>query len=347
LLLVIALSLPKGPDTFCDIFEFAKFIIGCIILLASLLVGLFLLILVAKNFQELLPLILVIGALLIIVKGADWFEEKFKVSVGAVAIYIMYSMFLGIAAHSLINFSNQLTSPDYLALAGAAILILFIVGPLIISYWPRIGSNKSEKHSNKVKLFDQIGKEKHNEDKKDAEKTSTNLINKIEKVGVEEGANEKILKTEINPRGRDDAGGASLLRKVDQAREKEINRINERNKIIEEAKRRKEEDKRKENELLAERFLVVRKALQELKNAYSKDEEIDVSISEFSACLTFGKDLKYNNVRRKIFIELLDDNFFIKDSTCKTDVKRFAYSDEVIDYVGNQVGEFLAKRESG
>mgnify|MGYP001450391496 CR=1 FL=1 len=135
----------------------------------------------------------------------------------------------------------------------------------------------------------------------------------------------------------------SIFEKIDQVREKEITRL-----IDEEE--RAEEAKRKENELLAERFITIKTALQELKLTYTEDEDISVEISELSSRLTLGKFSNY--LGREIIIGLNrnDEGFYINDNRNDNDDDRyrmFDYSEEVIDHIVEQVGKFLAKRGSG
>ena len=146
----------------------------------------------------------------------------------------------------------------------------------------------------------------------------------------------------------------SIFEKIDQVREKEITRLkDEREKEITRLKdeeERAEEAKRKENELLAERFITIKTALQELKLTYTEDEDISVEISELSSRLTLGKFSNY--LEREIIIGLNrnDEGFYINDIRNDNDDDRyrmFDYSEEVIDHIVEQVGKFLAKRGSG
>ena len=135
----------------------------------------------------------------------------------------------------------------------------------------------------------------------------------------------------------------SIFEKIDQVREKEITRLKD-------EEERAEEAKRKENELLAERFITIKTALQELKLTYTEDEDISVEISELSSRLTLGKFSNY--LEREIIIGLNrnDEGFYINDNRNDNDDDRyrmFDYSEEVIDYIVEQVGKFLAKRGSG
>ena len=146
----------------------------------------------------------------------------------------------------------------------------------------------------------------------------------------------------------------SIFEKIDQVREKEITRLkDEREKEITRLKdeeERAEEAKRKKNELLAERFIMIKTALQELKLTYTEDEDISVEISELSSRLTLGKFSNY--LEREIIIGLNrnDEGFYINDIRNDNDDDRyrmFDYSEEVIDHIVEQVGKFLAKRGSG
>jgi hypothetical protein len=135
----------------------------------------------------------------------------------------------------------------------------------------------------------------------------------------------------------------SIFEKIDQVREKEITRLKD-------EEERAEEAKRKENELLAERFITIKTALQELKLTYTEDEDISVEISELSSRLTLGKFSNY--LEREIIIGLNrnDEGFYINDNRNDNDDDRyrmFDYSEEVIDHIVEQVGKFLAKRGSG
>ena len=98
----------------------------------------------------------------------------------------------------------------------------------------------------------------------------------------------------------------SIFEKIDQVREKEITRLKD-------EEERAEEAKRKKNELLAERFIMIKTALQELKLTYTEDEDISVEISELSSRLTLGKFSPYS--RREMFIgpNRNDEGFYIKD----------------------------------
>lgn len=132
----------------------------------------------------------------------------------------------------------------------------------------------------------------------------------------------------------------SILEKIDQVREKEITRLQD-------EKKKAEEAKRKENELLAERFITIKTALQELKHTYTEHEGIKVEISEFPARLTLG----FGYSKREIVIgpNQNDEGYYINDdSNDNYDDRRrqFDYSEEVIDYVVEQVGKFLAEWES-
>jgi hypothetical protein len=182
--------------------------------------------------------------------------------------------------------------------------------------------------------------------KVDRNDTKSNIAKKI--FGVEGEADEKILKTESNPaEDKDDVGGEaiSLAQKIDQAKENEIARIRDETERAEEAKLKKREAKFKKNEQLKKRFSKIHTAVMELKRTYSTDKDIRVLVYDFSAHLTLLND--WNIAQQRTMAIKLDNNegFYIKDSNYKN-YKKFNGSDEVINYIGEQLGIFLAERES-
>ncbi len=174
--------------------------------------------------------------------------------------------------------------------------------------------------------------------KVDANDTKYDIAKKLFDVKGE--ASEETLKAGINSGdGKDNVGGegASLLEKIELAKEKEIIRIND-------EKKKAEEAKRKENELLAERFFTIKTALEELKLTYANDEDIDVSVSELSACLILGKFSSYSQREIQIEPNPYCEGFSVNDYD---EVNRdYDNSEEVVDYIVELVGIFLAERES-
>ena len=152
-------------------------------------------------------------------------------------------------------------------------------------------------------------------------------------------ASEETLKAGINSGdGKDNVGGegASLLEKIELAKEKEIIRINN-------EKKKAEEAKCKENEMLAERFFEIKTALEELKLTYANNEDIYIEVSEFSACLTLhASRTAYHQKTLGIRPNQNDEGFYVHGSFDK----KFNYSDEVIDYILVRIGKFLAEKES-
>jgi|FLOH01.1.fsa_nt_gi hypothetical protein len=141
-----------------------------------------------------------------------------------------------------------------------------------------------------------------------------------------------------------DEENISILGEIDQIKKKEITRLKD-------DKKKAEEKNRKENELMAERFLIIKKTLQELKIAYAKDEDIDIAVSELSACLTLGKFSSYSQKKINIYTNRNDDGFHINyGDDYPYDFneynENYNCSEKVIDYIVEQVGKFFAERDS-
>ena len=130
-----------------------------------------------------------------------------------------------------------------------------------------------------------------------------------------------------------------LLEQIEQAKKKEIVRLKDESKKAEEKKRKAEEP-------YIERFLQIKPSLLELKHAYSNDEDINVEIDDFSACLAFRGESDL--LSRDIHIDLgdFDESFHITDSKYHYDDKEFNKPEEAINYIVEQLGKFLAERES-
>jgi hypothetical protein len=152
----------------------------------------------------------------------------------------------------------------------------------------------------------------------------------------------EVIKNKINPEDDKSETGdekTSILEKIDQVREKEITRLKD-------EKKKAEEAKRKEDKLLAEKFLIIKKTLQELQITYAKDEDIDIAVSKLSACLTLGKYSDYSKREISISPSRYDDGFLVTDSH-DDDYKNYNCSEKVIDNIVERVGKFLAERDSG
>jgi hypothetical protein len=169
--------------------------------------------------------------------------------------------------------------------------------------------------------------------------SKSDIAKKIFSIGVK--VNKEISKVEINlTEDKDNFGGrgTSLLKKIDQAKDKEITRIND-------EKEKAKEAKRKENELLVERFFTIKTALEELELTYARDEDIDVSVSERSACLILGKYSTYEQRKLQIEPNPYCEGFYVHGFH-DAERRNFDHSEEVVDYIIALVGKFLAERES-
>ncbi len=130
-----------------------------------------------------------------------------------------------------------------------------------------------------------------------------------------------------------------LLEKIEQVKKKEIVRLKDESEKAGEKKRKREKP-------YIERFSKIKPSLQELKQIYSKDEDINVEIDSFSAHLTIrgGWELLERNI--DVYPGDLDEKFDITDSKYHYENKEFNKPEETIDYIVEQVGKFLAERES-
>ncbi len=170
----------------------------------------------------------------------------------------------------------------------------------------------------------------------------------------ENESNEGLIENTIKPEeDKNEIGGDRTLLwdKIEEVKKKELARLKDAKEKAEEEKLKKEEEKlkkreikRKKNEQLKKRFSKIHTAVMELKSTYSTDKDIRVLVYDFSAHLTLVHD--WTITQRTMAIKL-DNNegFYIKDSNYKKD-KKFNGSDEVINYIGEQLGIFLAERES-
>jgi hypothetical protein len=172
--------------------------------------------------------------------------------------------------------------------------------------------------------------------KVDENDTKSDIAKKI--FGIKDEANEETLKAGISPaKDRVDVGeSASILGKIDQVRKKEVARLN-----------KLANKERNEKKILVERFSKINLVLRDLKQTYSKDEDIDIEVYDnISAYLTMGPDTELYS--RDIFIELSDlgEGFRIRDSEYDYEDTIFDETEGVVDYIVEQVGKYLADRES-
>ena len=89
-----------------------------------------------------------------------------------------------------------------------------------------------------------------------------------------------------------------------------------------------------------EKFSRIKSTLQELQDNYSNDENISIFVEDYTA------DLQLGEVELKIFTETDDSNDYrIWDDR---DEKNYYFKDpgEVINYIIQAIGKFLAERES-
>lgn len=163
---------------------------------------------------------------------------------------------------------------------------------------------------------------------------------------IKNESTEKIIKGKINiedDKNETDEEKISILEKIDRVREKEKARLKD-------EKNKAEEKKRKENELMTERFLIINKALKELKITYAKDKGINIAVSELSALLTLGESSDYSRRTINIHPDRYGKGFYIidgfEDRYESNEHETFNCSEKVIDFIIEEVGKFLAERES-
>ena len=150
---------------------------------------------------------------------------------------------------------------------------------------------------------------------------------------------------------KNDIKDLTLLEKVEKVKEKEKVRLIKDKKEVEEAER-------KRKEVQAKNFVELKPYLQDLKLNYANDKDIDIEFREPKAFILL-KDLK------KAWIKIimiqpndLDDSYCVEtfeglfeESTDWEDYDlwdegEFYSSNELIDYIAEKVGIFLAERES-
>ena len=152
------------------------------------------------------------------------------------------------------------------------------------------------------------------------------------KLSVEEGI-EEAKANEISRLNEHKKEASLLLEKIEEAKANETSRLNEQ-------KKKKEEEKKKKDELFIKKFSRIKSTLQELQDNYSNDENISIFVEDYTA------DLQLGEVELKIFTETDDSNDYrIWDDR---DEKNYYFKDpgEVINYIIQAIGKFLAERES-
>ena len=174
------------------------------------------------------------------------------------------------------------------------------------------------------------------------------------------------FKSDEGLKDKSDIKGLTLLGKIEKVKEQEkALRI----KIKEEAK----EEERKRKEYQAQKFSYIKATLQELKHTYAKDKDIDIEVFKSAAVLvlrnsiTFATTIIFIDVRdRALHPESLFPPDYIVDkqetySHLPINIKEeknnhhrgdyyteeFDSPDQLIDYIIENVGRFLAERESG
>ena len=152
------------------------------------------------------------------------------------------------------------------------------------------------------------------------------------KLSVEERI-EEAKANEISRLNEQKKEASLLLEKMEEAKANETSRLNEQ-------KKKKEEEKKKKDELFIKKFSRIKSTLQELQDNYSNDENISIFVEDYTA------DLQLGEVELKIFTETDDSNDYrIWDDR---DEKNYYFKDpgEVINYIIQAIGKFLAERES-
>ena len=152
------------------------------------------------------------------------------------------------------------------------------------------------------------------------------------KLSVEEGI-EEAKANEISRLNEQKKEASLLLEKIEEAKANETSRLNEQ-------KKKKEEEKKKKDELFIKKFSRIKSTLQELQNNYSNDENISIFVEDYTA------DLQLGEAELKIFTETDDSNDYrIWDDR---DEKNYYFKGpgEVINYIIQAIGKFLAERES-
>ena len=152
------------------------------------------------------------------------------------------------------------------------------------------------------------------------------------KLSVEERI-EEAKANEISRLNEQKKEASLLLEKIEEAKANETSRLNEQ-------KKKKEEEKKKKDELFIKKFSRIKSTLQELQDNYSNNENISIFVEDYTA------DLQLGEVELKIFTETYDSNDYrIWDDR---DEKNYYFKDpdEVINYIIQAIGKFLAERES-
>ncbi|MEK9627492.1 MAG: hypothetical protein VW455_00570 [Nitrospinota bacterium] len=130
----------------------------------------------------------------------------------------------------------------------------------------------------------------------------------------------------------------SIIKRIELAKNKEIDRLKD-------EQEKSERIKHSNEKLLAEKFSKLKFALNELKRTYSENKGIHVKVHEFSAYLSFGESLE--NMQGEMFIEpdASGEGFSISGNILGHNSLNFNSSEEVIDFIVDFVGKFLAKRD--
>jgi hypothetical protein len=125
--------------------------------------------------------------------------------------------------------------------------------------------------------------------------------------------------------------GTSLLEKIEQVKDKEVARIKIENEKAEKKKQEKEE-------LLKERFSKINQALQKMMHTYSNKDVSIFQYNDYEACITL-----HNQPPENITVSAeTDESFCIEDGH---QIVNFDWSEEVVEYLIERIGKFLAKKE--